>query len=80
MLHVEVDRAAERAAASERGDGEAGIAKSRAKLENASFVERAPPAVVEQERKRLADLQVKLADIAPSSASSASARCRCPTA
>ena len=42
---------------------EAESAKSRAKLGNASFVERAPPAIVDQEKKRLADFEAKLADL-----------------
>jgi valyl-tRNA synthetase len=54
MLQVEVDVAAER----ERLDKEATrleseIARARAKLDNPRFVERAPPAVVEQERERV---------------------------
>jgi valyl-tRNA synthetase len=64
MLHVEIDRDAERARfgkEAERLDGE--IAKSRAKLGNASFVERAKPEVVEQEKKRLAEHEAKLADV-----------------
>jgi valyl-tRNA synthetase len=61
MLHKEVDPAAERtrlAKEAARVDGE--IAKAKAKLGNASFVERAPANVVEQERKRLADFEASL--------------------
>jgi valyl-tRNA synthetase len=39
---------------------EAEAQKSRAKLSNASFVERAPPAVVHQERGRLASFDATL--------------------
>jgi valyl-tRNA synthetase len=56
-----VDPAAERARISKeiaRLEGE--IAKAKAKLANASFVERAPASVVEQERKRLADFEATL--------------------
>ena len=56
MLHVEIDREAEKARLDKeiaRLDGE--IAKATGKLGNASFVDKAPAAVVEQEQKRLAD-------------------------
>jgi valyl-tRNA synthetase len=64
MLHVEIDRDAERARLSkeiERVEGE--LARERAKLGNASFVERAPAAVVEQSKKRVADFEARHADL-----------------
>ncbi len=54
MLHIEVDLVAERARLTkEAARLEYDIAKAREKLANASFVERAPPAVVAEERARL---------------------------
>ncbi len=64
MLHMAVDVAAETA----RLDKEAArlrseISKAAAKLGNASFVERAPAAVVAQERERLAGFEATLGKI-----------------
>ncbi|HUP29204.1 MAG TPA: valine--tRNA ligase [Usitatibacter sp.] len=64
MLHIEVDREAERARMGREAERlEAEIGKARNKLGNASFVERAKPEVVEQEKKRLAEFETKLADV-----------------
>jgi len=64
MLFKTVDPAAERTRlAKEVARLEAEIVKARAKLGNASFVERAPASVVEQERKRLADFEATLAKL-----------------
>src|SRR5258705_4049922 len=65
MLHIEVDREAERARLTkEKERAEAEIANAKGKLSNPSFVDRAPAAVVEQERKSLAELETKLANLA----------------
>ncbi len=64
MLNVEIDVATER----ERLDKEIArlqneIAKTQGKLSNTSFVDRAPAAVVEQERKRMGEFVVTLAQM-----------------
>ena len=64
MLKVEIDVAAER----ERLDKEIArlqneINKSQVKLSNSSFVDRAPAAVVEQERKRMEEFSAALAQL-----------------
>jgi valyl-tRNA synthetase len=64
MLKVEIDMAAER----ERLDKEiirlkSEVARTQAKLGNASFVDRAPATVVEQERKRMEGFGATLAQL-----------------
>ena len=64
MLKVEIDVAAER----ERLDKEitrlkSEVARAQAKLGNAGFVDRAPAAVVEQERNRMKGFGATLAQL-----------------
>jgi valyl-tRNA synthetase len=64
MLHIEVDVVAERERiAKDIARHEAEIAKAQAKLRNERFVARAPGAVVEQERNRLAGFSATLAKL-----------------
>lgn len=63
-LYMEIDVAAEKARLSKeatRLQGE--LAKAQAKLANEAFVAKAPPAVIEQERKRIADFTASLEKI-----------------
>jgi valyl-tRNA synthetase len=60
-LHVEIDVEAEKARlAKEIARLEGEITKTQAKLGNESFVARAPAAVVEQEKTRMADFSATL--------------------
>ena len=64
MLDIKIDVDAERARIGKeiaRLEGE--IAKAESNLSNASFVDRAPAAVVEQVRKRVADFKANLAEL-----------------
>ncbi|QDQ89177.1 valine--tRNA ligase [Alcaligenaceae bacterium SJ-26] len=64
MLHVEIDVAAEQARLDKEIERlEKEIGKAEGKLSNASFVERAPAAVVEQEKARLVQFQDTLARV-----------------
>jgi len=61
LLVVDVDPAEERKRlAKEVARLEGEIGKTKGKLANASFVERAPAAVVEQERSRMAQFETTL--------------------
>jgi valyl-tRNA synthetase len=63
-LYMEIDTAAEKqrlAKEEKRLDGE--LVKANAKLANEAFVAKAPPAVIEQERKRIAEFTAALEKI-----------------
>lgn len=63
-LFVEIDVEAEKARlAKEAARLEGEISKAQGKLSNEAFVAKAPPAVIEQEKKRVADFTTKLAGI-----------------
>jgi valyl-tRNA synthetase len=60
-LYMEIDVAAEKARLGKEAARLAGeLAKANAKLANEAFVAKAPPAVIEQERKRIADFTATL--------------------
>ena len=60
MLVVEIDKDVERAAGQGNRPHPGEIRKAEGKLGNASFVDRAPAAVVAQEKARLADFGAML--------------------
>jgi valyl-tRNA synthetase len=63
-LYMEIDVAAEKARiGKEVARLQAELAKANAKLGNEAFVAKAPPAVIEQERKRIADFTATLAKL-----------------
>jgi valyl-tRNA synthetase len=63
-LFVEIDVAAEKARLNkEAARLESEISKAQGKLGNEAFVAKAPPAVIEQEKKRVADFAAKLSSI-----------------
>ena len=63
-LFVEVDVAAEKARlAKEAARLEGEITKAQGKLGNEAFVAKAPPAVIEQEQKRMAEFSATLAKV-----------------
>ncbi|MBI5275511.1 MAG: valine--tRNA ligase [Burkholderiales bacterium] len=60
-LYMEIDVAAEKARLAKEATRLAGeLAKATGKLANEAFVAKAPPAVIEQERKRIADFTATL--------------------